>query len=537
MTTNFKDRFYGVEYYGVIQFYEIPIQSNPIIITPYFTTLLELRTKEGGLKKQWYYTQDRNNPIESIAIEMTNRGCGICKVQFSELMFPIDASDIVRIRLEGSIVYEGIVDNDVDISNPILIASPLWKRLDELLFTGTFTTGTTIMTILQTVIEAVDSDSGINWNAAKVTLVGTPPTLAVEYLDTVASEILNSMVDLAGEMHYWGVDTDRDFFVKRYDETDPIVYSLYSKDRSIYEKVTITEDYSKIEMTEAVVYKKNETTGDASKVGSVGDAGNIDYPPLDIAKKLRRKVGKLTASEYILDETALKWGYESLKKQAQKALTVKISDIDVSQYLPKPDDFVLVEGDFDKCMVTIIECDATTESTGLTGSWTNCSAVSSQGKDENNAIKLFNSGTSDSYFDFGRSVRFYKQERVGFFIRGAVDTVIEVAFSDSTTPDADEYFKFAIADDSLLSYYDFEVDFPFRYVYFKYVADDIYIDDVQVFCESKRQVQTALKKVSLKWTSDGIKCDAEGGNISNPETEQMEKLNSKIKILEAINNI
>jgi len=173
----------------------------------------------------------------------------------------------------------------------------------------------------------------------------------------------------------------------------------------------------------------------------------------------------------------------------------------------------------------------------LTGAWTNGNAVSSQGKDENNAIQLFDDNASDTYYDFARAVRFYKQKRVGFFIRGPVDTVIEVAFSTSSTPAAGEYFKFALADNNLLSYYDFEVTDPFRYVYFKYVAGDIYVDDIQVFCESKRQVKTAIKKVSLKWSSTGIDCDAEGGNISNPETELLEKLNSKIKILEAINNI
>lgn len=532
-----KDRFYGVEYYGVFQFYNIPVQSNPIIITPYFTTLLELRTKEGGLKKQWYYSQDRDNPIESISLELTNKGCGICKVVFSELMFPVDASDIVRVRLQGDVIYEGIVDNDIDISDPTLSASPFWKRLEELLFTGSFTTGTSVLTILQSVIETLDVDSGVNWNASKVTLVGTPPTLAIDYTDVPAAEVIDSMLELAGEMHYWGVDTDRDFFVKRYDETDPVVHNFYSKDISEYEKATITYDYSKIEMTEAVIYKKSETSGDAVRVGTVGNAGNVSYPPLDISKKLRRKVGKLTASEYIQDATALLWGYEALKKQAQRAVTVKISNIDVNSYLPAPDDVVLVEGDFDKCMVLIIDCDVITETEDLTGAWNNCTVVSSQGKDENNAIKLFTDGVNASYFDFGRSVRFYKQRRVGFYIKGPVDTVIEVAFVDSVPPAAADYFKFALADDSLLSYYDFEISIPFRYVYFKYTSGNIYIDDIQVFCESKRQVVTSLKKVSLKWSSTGIDCDAEGGDISNPETEQLEKLNSKIKILEIINSI
>ena len=119
-------------------------------------------------------------------------------------MFPVDASDIVRVRLQGDVIYEGIVDNDIDISDPTLTASPFWKRFDELLFTGTFTTGTSVLTVLQTVVETLAPDSGVAWDASKVTLVGTPPTLAVKYLDTPATEIINSMLELAGEMHYWG---------------------------------------------------------------------------------------------------------------------------------------------------------------------------------------------------------------------------------------------------------------------------------------------------------------------------------------------
>jgi hypothetical protein len=43
LPSTIKDRFMGVEYFGVFQFYTIPEPITVIVITPFFTTLLELR--------------------------------------------------------------------------------------------------------------------------------------------------------------------------------------------------------------------------------------------------------------------------------------------------------------------------------------------------------------------------------------------------------------------------------------------------------------------------------------------------------------
>lgn len=531
MIENIKDRYYGVEYFGVFQFYDIPVYSNPIVVVPYFTTLIELRTKEGGLKKQWYYTQDIDNPIESINMELTYRGCGILKITFAELLFPIDAEDNVRIRLEGSIIYDGIIDNDVEISNPVLIASPYWKRYSEVLYSGTFTTGTLIITILQAIVEDVDSDTGVVWNADKINLGDTPPTLNATYSAEKVSDIFDRLIEMAGAMYYWGVDTDREFFVTRYDDTVTPAYNFYCKDISDFGDSSFEDDYSKIEYTEAQVWKvdpDDEENTDPQFIGNIGDYGNITYPPIDLYYKLRRKVGKIVAPEYLLEATALSWAYEYLKKNAMKATTVKIKDINIEKIIPRPGDYVMVEGDFDKTTITIIDCEAT-------DNWTNTSLGIAMGKDNEDAIKLFYDGVNDSYYDFSRTMRYYKQRRVGLYLRAPLGTIMEVAFSDSLSPSTT--FKFETADDSLLGYYDFEVTTPFQYVIFKYVTGDIYVDNIVVFCETKRQVNTFINKLELKWTYSGIDCDATGGNIENPETALFEKLQRKVKILEMIASI
>jgi len=525
-----KDRCYGIEFFGVFQFYTVPDPINVVVITPYYTTLLELRTKEGGLKKQWFYNQDADNPIETIDIEISEKGFGVCKAVFSDLMFPIDASDIVRLLFGGNPVYEGIVDNDVDVSNPIMVASPFWKRLDECTFTATYGAGTGIKEIMEDLITALQSQTGIIWNTAKVNVGDAPPVLTVVYADSLARDTIDSLVEMAGASYYWGVDSDREFFVKNYVETGDPVHKFYSMDEAEFEKVNIQEDYSKVEMTEAVVYKKVDGGGEAVLVGRVGNAGNITYPELDIVKKIRPKVGKITACEYLQDATALLWAYEYLKKQSRDIETVKIDNIDIEKYSPVVGDRILAEDDFKKAMYVAIDCDSTT-------GWTNVSVVSAQGKDEEDAIKLFLDGSNNSYYDFGRAIQYYKQEKIGFYIRGALNTVIEVACSSSLTPSADEWIKFAISDDSLLSYKDFDFQDEFQYIHFKYVSGDIYIDNIQVFCETKRQITTTVKNIKMKWDTNGVRCDLSCGNIKNPETDSFNKLNRKIRILEAINNI
>lgn len=527
---NIKDRFSGLEFFGVFQFYTVPLPVKIIIINPFYTTLLELRTKDGGLKKQWFYNQDTDNPIEEISIEMTEKGFGACKVLFSDLMFPVDASDVIRLFFGGTAIYEGIVDNDVDISDPELTAAPFWKRYDEVLFTATYGAGTGVKEILEDIIDSKASETGIIWDGANVDIGDSPPVLSVEYADALVKETIDTLVEIAGAPYYWGVDADRKFFVKEYVETGDPTHKFFATDEAEFKKVTIKEDYSKVDMTEAVVYKKAAGGGDTEKVGLVGNYGNVTYPPLEIVKKIRSKVGKLTASEVLLDETALKWAYEFLKKQAQDATTVKVDDIDLNKYNPKIGDRILVEDEFKRSMVISVECDSDTD-------WTNVSGAAGEGKDEESAVKLFTDGSNNSYYDFGRPIQYYKQEKIGFYFKAPIDTVIDVAFSESLTPSAGEWFKFASPDDGVLSYRDFNYSGEFQYIHFKYVAGDIYVDNIQVFCETKKQIITTVKKIQIKWNSSGISCNISCGNIKNPETEQMNKLSRKIKILEAINNI
>jgi hypothetical protein len=526
---NIKDRYIGLEYFGVMQSETVPLPTVVVVINPYYSTIIELRTRAGGLKKTWYYNQDTDNPIQSVKIERTEKGFGICKITFSELMFPIDASDTVKITFGDTVIYDGIVDNDVDVSDPVMVASPFWKRFEEVTFSGTYAVGTAIKTIMEDIIGDSEAETGVSWDSNEVNVGDAPPVLTVTYTDATITEILDTLVEMAGSTYYWGVDADRVFYVRKYDDAGSIAYRFYATEEAEYEKVKITDDYSKIEMTEAVVYKKADGGGEAVKVGQVGNSGNVSYPPLDIVKKIRNKKGKLTASEYILDETALVWAYEYLKKLALDSTSATVDNIDISKYSPEIGDRILIEDEFKKSMVVAIECDVTTL-------WTNTSLATSGGKDDEACIKLFNDGSNDSTYDFERDVSWYKQQKVGMYIKAPAGTELEISFFPETGTPSYAVFKVAVSD-SELCYKDFDVTWNFRYVKFKYVAGDIYVDNMQVFCETKRQLVTTVKKIGIKWNSTGLNCNLGCGNIKNPETTLMSKLNRKIKILEAINNI
>jgi len=525
-----KDRYVGVEFYGAFQFYKIPPPQKIIVVIPFFTTLLELRTREGGLKKRWFYNQSEDNPIENIKVELTEKGFGICKVKFSDLMFPVEASDIVRIFFAGSPFYEGIVDNDVDPSFPEMTASPFWKRFEECVFTGSYPTGTGIRIILQNLVDTLESFTGVVWNSDKVDLGDTPPILAVEYQASEAKGVIDQLIEIAGASYYWGVDEAREFYAKRYEENPEIDFKFYSNEDAPFEKVSIEVDYSRIEMTEALVYKKADGGGEAEFIGNIGNAGNIDYPALPIVNKIRPKIGKIVANEVWNSVSALDWAYEHLKRHVDTVTSVKLSNIDLQVYFPQIAKTVLVEDGFKRTMELAVDCSSVT-------GWENATLVPAQGKQGDSAIKLFTDGESDSYFDFERSVRFFNQEKVGFYIKAPIDAVIQVAFSADIVPTEEETFIFGFPDDGVLSYKDFAVPWEFRYIHFSYVEGDIYVDDFLVFCETKKQQTTTIKKVSITWNDKGVFCDAEGGYILSPETDEHNRLSRKVRILEAINNI
>jgi hypothetical protein len=256
----------------------------------------------------------------------------------------------------------------------------------------------------------------------------------------------------------------------------------------------------------------------------------VNYPQLPIVNKIRPKIGKIVASEVWNSISARDWAYEHLKRHVDTVTSVKLSNIDLQRYFPKIAKTVLVEDGFKRTMELAVDCSTVT-------GWTNTTLDSGQGKQGDPAIKLFTDGLSDSFFDFGRPVQFFNQEKIGFYIKAPEDAVIQVSFSADLTPAESETFIFGFPDDGVLSYKDFAVTWPFRYIRFAYVAGNVHVDDFLVFCETKKQQTTTIKKMTITWNDKGVFCDAEGGYILSPESDEHNRLSRKVRVLESINNI
>lgn len=529
--SSIKDRFFGLEYFGVFQDLSIPKISPLIILLPAHAVCIEFYTPLGGVKKMWYSTQVSDNLIDTLAVELTFRGCGVCNITFSQLVFPIDGGDIIVIKYLGKTIYRGIVDNDVDLSVPEVTTTPYWKRFGECMYTKTYSAATSVLTILQTLITELSSDTGVTWNLSKVHVaeIGTAiPTMSVTYTDERVDDILDDLLKILGESYYWGVDIENEFYVKRYKDSGNTDYRLYSMDKAIFESVEITCDYSKVDMTEAIVYKRSSSGGSAVRVGTVGNTGNTSYPPLDIANKVRRKVGKLTASQYLDDTTSLIWAYETLKSQSRRIDTAEINGLDTTVYVPEIGHRLLVEDGFKASIEDIIDCSVST-------GWANATPISGVGRDNGYGIQLFSSSEDDALYDFGRDICYYHQRKIGMFFRGPEDTLITIVFV--TNESTETSFSFSLPN-GVLCYRDFDIKTEFRYIRFEYIstATPVYVSGIVAFCDTKKQVILPVNKIKYSWSSKGADCNVTCGDLTNLETKELEDLMKKVRKLEYINS-
>lgn len=519
------DRYYGVEFYGAFNHTLIPVPIDPIIVWSDYDTVLTLLTADGGLKGKWHYHQRSVSPVSKIQCERTLKGCGSGEVVFAYLDLPIDAGDVFEIRFRGDLVYEAIVENDVEISDPTAKLKPRTEKLKGVLFTGSYPIGVSVKDILEDVITASETDTGIIWDSDSVDVGITPPQLAVEYNDSLANKVIDEIVKLAGSDFYWGVGPDRVFFVRQY-STDTIHRRFYVQDNPVCGKVKINKDYSQVKLTRAHVWKKNTSTKELAFVGAVGYGGS--YPVLEIENKIGKIEGVLTASEYLQDADALTWAYESLRRDARQRQQISIDSVDIQEYVPEPGDNIMAEDGIKPALLPICSCESVT-------GWTGGVLSPGTGRDKSASIEIFGSAV-EAVYDMGRVDSWYKQKKIGFYMAGTVRKLVSVAFSETTDPDESEFFSFCLT--GKLGYYSFPVTWSFRYCVFRTdVVDPVNVDEIQVFCETKQQYQDIVSKVSWGWTREAIEVSIDAGDVINPESEELQLLERKISILETIDKI
>lgn len=522
-----KPQYIGGSFIGSLNFRTGIIVDTEIVV-PLLQTFFQIYGSDGGLKKTWYYNQDSTTPAMDLKIEITKNGSGAGSLKLAFLDFSINVEDEIRVLSGGSVIYKGFFENEVDVSEPVGKISPLSKRFKELTFTGSFTLESP-QDILENVITTTASDTGISYNSSKVDFPDLLDPVTIDYQDIKIQDIINEMVD-RGLNKYWGVDTDDEFFVKESNTTTP-TQKIYLGENPRYGNIKVKIDYSKIRMTEAGVYAKRTKTISGENVsvteyiGDVGTGGS--YPVLSIRDKVRKIRGKLTAPDILPDDTdVLNWAYGRLtEKEAIVRETVTLSDYDYINYPLTIGETIQVE---DQDKLTILN-------TNITNSVTNWTGVTlSTGRYDNNAVQIVSSGI----YDYQYITQFYKQQKMGFFIKGEVDQQIRIAMSETPTPLTSEYTNIVINSTGVFSFYNISYTNSFRYIVIEVITGNpIIIDEINTLCYHRTQHIQEVSSVTLQYQPEKIKATVKLGDLIEEESFETFELNRKIRILEAIDKI
>lgn len=313
--------------------------------------------RQGGLKKQWFYGSS-DCPISSMTFEENLKGSGDGSITFAYIDFPIDPDDYVRIYYNGTVKYSGIVDIQPDPKSGLVTLLPLHTRYDQLLYNGSFTTQTAAQ-ILAVVVPAMQTDSGILYNAAYID-TGSTSTITITYDYETPSKIIDDLIDALDD-RFWGVDANGYFYVRAYDTSSS--GDVLANDNPAYSSITHELDYSGIEATRYQVYRKT-AAGETTRAGQVGFGGS--YPILPIETIFRRIDKKLTVPETVAsDSQALAFAYATLKAQTWSE-TLTVNDVILDRWEPGIGKLYRIQDEDDVILTTIIPCDTTDGWVGAT---------------------------------------------------------------------------------------------------------------------------------------------------------------------------
>jgi len=312
--------------------------------------------KSGGLKKVWNIGED-NCYIYNLSFENNKFGCGSGIIKFGKLDFPIDADDKVEIYYNGDLKYQGLVDITPDPKGGECLLIPIWKRTEEILYSGVFA-AKTVFEILETIFSDISAYSKILWNAVLVD-TDSSTTYNRSYNYDSVRKIIDDLVGGCLTNKYWGVNGDGYFYVKNLETT--VTTKLYYSDTPAYSAIKVEQDYSGITATRYQVYKKNYNAAGTVRAGEVGYGGS--YPILSIENLIRRKEEKYTvpdlkdATHAIDDADALALAYTKL--QLQEIITnITIYNVDLTKYEPEIGKLISVQDNEDVIQNTIDTCDS-----------------------------------------------------------------------------------------------------------------------------------------------------------------------------------
>jgi hypothetical protein len=491
---------------------------------PIFSWKIVLYHASKGFKKLWFIGQN-NCPIEKIEFELNKRICGAGSITFAFLDFPLHADDYFEIYYNNSIKYRGFIENEIDPKGGKVKLLPYSQRYTELLSNSSFS-AKTISEIFQTIVQAVQSDSDIGWNATFVNTGSTdtysPDYSGYEYPKKIFDEHIKKLDD-----REWGVRPDNLFTVYQNNQTTDQLF--FQTDSPVVFKVDVKRDYKKIRATRYQVFKKTSGSGEMARIGEVGYGGS--YPILSLETIVRKKEQKFVVSEKITsDAEALAFAYADLTSQT---IPQSISaEIDITQYFPEIGDKITIEDETEEVLKEVVDCESITNWTA--GDCTITLDTTDYTKDSGSITFAGTGSPTSVIYDFGSIQRWVGLTRMGVMIKGTyAGDYLEIStglyknaaagmgtcssgICSQGQAEASDYlwettYPLEIYSSSVWQWVDFEFTSNFQYIGIRFksaptASSTINIDQISIYCFGRTQYTSNIVQANFTIDQGSEQC-------------------------------
>jgi len=543
---------------------ELSIPSTPESTKPLSENRyrIEILAKDEGFIRSYNLGADSGIPIKSLDFTLTRNGCGISKVNFATIDFPLQALNLIRVYRDGERIYSGFFKDIPHLSGGTASVSPFLSRLSDTKYNGSFV-AQTIAYILETMITANVDKTQILWNASSVD-TGSVATKTITYDYKTAKDIIEDFIkDLNNR--YYGVDADNFFYIKQY-ETDITQY-FFKDDESYFIDFDAKEQNSGIKYTRLQVYQKNAGAGTESRLGQVGyDAPGGSYP---IVTRLEDKVGiiedKITVPEGLVLADALDYAYYKITSQSTTQ-NINIKGIDDSKYNLKIGQKARIY-EFEEIQFNIIiGCDALND---LSGSWRGMVALDSTYKYRGDYSIKYDSSNPYCYYQFDGLRKWKSPYKIGFmFYCNKSNQLFEICLANSSSLggyssksastdggysrrtdlggtelfDPSYTYRFSTQSNGWF-FIDFDItkdDFDvigIRKVYGVTAGTILYIDTIGLYQYTRNYYDGNIIQIDYQISKDKTNINAVIGELERPMTENELRLESKVDRLEETSKV
>lgn len=499
---------YGTSKYGTLDKNSLPTKHEDII--GYEGSLfIEIVNRFGNTIDRWYFQQEKKN---NLIIKFNFRSEGAGEIKFYNLNKRIMAGDILIYTLNGITRYKGIFLNNVSLDSQTgrlgYIASPLKRQPVTLKLYNR-----PVLEAITAVFENVGSKTGIKFDPDLIDTGAVDP-ITIDYKCTPAWEVLQDINKFCSG-RYIGVTTDLFFYMRKEKKSE---YDfLFYNENPAYQKIDFPDnDYSRAKYTRAEVWRNSV------KIGDVG--ASKDFPPLEIEKYMPVTWGKLTPPDVLSDNEALRWSYGKLKETTKPRQDIKITGVD-KRYSPQKGDYVFIQSQRKRGYYTLIDIPLR----GVYG-WTAAKVTPKGGYYGETCIEIFDSSDT-TFYDFGTQTSFYKQEYIGFWLKGNRENILKIGVGK--TRDTIEYSEHYVYSDEWI-FINFPVSIEFRFLSFKKVnnfTNPIIIDEIGILAYSFTTASKQVKLVRDSLSKHGLRIDIECGTNSDDLNEDFAELEEKIRVI------